>query len=247
VLQAEHNFPMITHLIEEWDGPSDVDFGGYEAGQLRPYLDDDILRKLELQYAQAALASCYAAKDHGEENIKGAHGVLARLAELLDFIPPPDLATSVESLPKIERQAAALDQSQTLQDLAPDQLLRPEHPLSTPRMETYMLLQMHVYSAYQLLGLGYDSSLLELAKMQFYGTADDQMAVLQQVLRGLTRLGKKDEADWTACRGKLLWLWNWGIDSDDLNAKNGPGVLGKIDKEDFESEMLKTFTETGCK
>lgn len=109
-----------------------------------------------------------------------------------------------------------------------------------------MLLQMHVYSAYQLQGLGYNSSLLELAKMQFYGTADDQMAVLQQILRGLTRLGKKDEADWTAYRAKLLWLWNWGIDADDLNARNGPGVLGKIDKEDFESEMLKVFTETGC-
>ena len=173
--------------------------------------------------------------------------MLARLAELLDFIPPPDLVASVENLPQIERQAASLDESQTLKDLAPEQLLRPEHPLSTPRMETYMLLQMHVYSAYQLLGLGYDTSLLDLAKMQFYGSADDQLVVLQQILRGLSRLGKREESDWVAFRAKLLWLWNWGIDADDLTAKNGPGVLGKIEKEDFESEMLKIFTEAGCK
>jgi hypothetical protein len=247
VQHAQESFPLITQLIEEWDGPSDVDFGGYEKGEHRPYLDDDVLRKLELQYAQAAFASCYAAQSSTKETIQGAHGVLARLAELLDFLPPPDLATSVESLPRVEKHALSLDESQTLKDLLPERLLNSEHPLTTPRMETYMLLQMHVYTAYQLEGLGYTASLVDVAKLQFYGTAESQMSVLRSLLRGLSEPSKKDETDWTACRAKLVWLWNWGIDANDMSAKNGAGVLGKIAKEDFETEMLKVFTESNRK
>lgn len=247
VHRSQTDFPLITHLVEDWDGPVDVDFGGYERGQHRPYLDDDVQRKLELQYAQAAFASCYAAQSSSEETVRGAHGVLARLAELLDFVPPPDLATSVDSLPKVEKHAAVLDESRTLQDLLPDNLLTPEHPLTTPRMETYMLLQMHVYTAYQFLGLGYTTSLVDVARLQFYGTAESQMVVLQKMLRRLAETGKRDETDWTACRAKLVWLWNWGIDTDDITASHGAGVLGKIDKQDFETEMLKVFTETNRK
>jgi hypothetical protein len=247
VQSAQENFPHITQLIEEWDGPSDVDFGGYEKGEHRPYLDDDVQRKLELQYAQAAFASCYAAQSSSKETIQGAHGVLARLAELLDFLPPPDLATSVESLPRIEQHATSLDDSQTLQDLLPDRLLTAEHPLTTPRMETYMLLQMHVYTAYQLDSLGYTASLVDVARMQFYGNAESQLVVLQKMLRGLGAPGKSDDTDWAACRNKLVWLWNWGIDPDNMAANNGAGVLGKIAKADFEAEMLKVFTETSRK
>lgn len=243
VHEAAENFPLITGLIEDWDGPSDVDTGGLEQGH-RPYLDDDVQRKLELQYAQAAFASCYAATSPSETTVRGAHGVLARLAELLDFIPPPDLATSVDSLPLIEKHSTVLDESQTVKDLEPDQLLTPEHPLTTPRMETYMLLQMIVYSAYQLLGLGHPTSLVAVAKLLFYGTAESQLAVLTKILKGLGRNGKRSEAEWGADRAKLLWLWNWGIDAEDSNAKNGAGVLGKVEKEDFEGEMLGVFTET---
>lgn len=247
VLHAVSNFPLVTSCIEEWDGPGDVDFGGFDQGQSK-YLEEDLQRKLELQYAQAAFASCYAAQSDTQETVKSAHGVLARLAELLDFIPPPDLATSVESLPKIERHAAKLDESQTVADLAPSTLLKPEHPLTTPRFETYMLLQMMVYTAYQFSGLGHPISLVSVAKLHFYANAEEQLAVLTRILRGLSKSGaRKDDAQWTSDRAKLMWLWNWGIDNDDSNAKNGAGVLGKIDKEDFEEEMLKVFVETSCK
>lgn len=247
VSHARNNFSAITQCIEDWDGPGDVDFGGIVLGS-RDYLDEDVQRKLELQYAQAAFAACYAAQDDSTEVVRGAHAVLARLAELLDFIPPPDLASSVESLPKIERHATLIDQSRTTKDLEPDNLLEPEHPLTTPRLETYMLLQMMVYSAYQLLSLGQPMSLVNVTKLHFYSTAEGQLSVLQKILRGLSKSGaRKDEAHWTADRGKLMWLWNWGIDGENDGNENGAGVLGKINKGDFEEEMLKVFVDTSCK
>ena len=248
VFHARENFQLIAHAIEDWDGPGDVDLGGFNIGNSDRYLDDDLQSKLEAQYAQAAIASCYAVRTDTQETISGAHAILARLAMLLDFIPPPDLATSVESLPKIERHAKVLGASHNVADLEPDALLQPEHPLTTSRLETYMLLQMIVYSAYQLSGLGHPMSLADVAKLHFYASADEQLVVLQKILHGVSRTGaRKDDIQWTADRAKLMWLWNWGIDADDEETKNGSGVLGKIAREEFEKEMLKYFTEASCK
>lgn len=248
VFHAQEDFPLIVDAVDGWDGPGDVDLGGLSPGNTDQYLDEDVQSKLEAQYAQTAFAACYAVQTDTEQTIRGAHSILARLAELLEFIPPPDLATSVESLPKIERHAVVLDESQTLADLEPDALLKPEHPLTTPRKETYMLLQMMVYSAYQFSGLGYPISLASVARLHFYASSEDQIFTLRKMLRGLVRSGaRKDDAQWTADRAKLMWLWNWGIDAEDHAASNGAGVLGKIPRETFEEEMLKCFTETNCK
>ena len=248
VNQAREKFSTIAGAVEDWDGPGDVDLGGFNTGNADQYLDEDTQTKLEAQYAQAAFATCYAAQADPEETVRGAHGILARLAELLDFVPPPDLATSVESLPKIERHATLLDKSQTVADLEPNALLTPGHPLTTPRLETYMLLQMMVYSAYQLSGLGHPMSLVSVAKLHFYASGDEQLVVLQQILRGLSKNGtRKDESQWTSDRARLIWLWNWGIDIDDEAATTGAGALGKIQRETFEEEMLKCFCETSCK
>ena len=239
---------VATHLIEDWDGPSDVDLGGFSSGG-KDYIDEEVLRKLQLQYAQAAFAVCYACDQDTEETIKGAHSILARLAELLNFIPPPDLATSVSSLPRIERHAAKLERSEDVAYLEPQNLLTAEHRLTTPRLETYMLLQMVVYSAYQLAGLGYPISMVHVIKLHFYQSPDEQLALLQKVLRKLSQSGaRKDDAQWTAEREKLLWLWNWGIEQEDGgDSETGAGVLGKIPRERFEEEMLKVFIETGSK
>ncbi|KAK5173771.1 uncharacterized protein LTR77_002452 [Saxophila tyrrhenica] len=247
VTQAREDFRSITQAIEDWDGPGDVDLGGFSPGNAGTYLDEDTQSKLESQYAQAVFASCYAVEADTEDTVQGAHGVLARLAALLDFIPPPDLATSVESLPKLERHAARLENSNTTADLEPNALLSSEHPLTTPRFETYMLLQMMVYSAYQFNGLGYPISLVNAAKLHFYAAPEEQLATLKKILHGLGNGGaRKDDAQRTADRAKLMWLWNWGIDSDDDSATEGAGVLGKIPRQSFEEEMLRCFTETSA-
>lgn len=245
--RSVEDFDLIANAVEEWDGPSDVDIGAFDRGGIA-YLDEDVQQKLELQYAQAIFASCYAAQANTQETVQHSHTVLARLAELLDFIPPPDLATSVDSLPRIERHAAKLDESQTAADIMPAALLRPEHPLTTPRMATYMLLQMMVYSAYQFAGLGHPASLISVAKMLFYATAEEQMEVLRTILRGLSKSGaRKDESQWVADRAKLQWLWNWGIEVEEDDNEHAAGALGKIKKDEFEDELLKSFVETSCK
>lgn len=245
--KASSDLGFVACAIEDWEGPRQIDLGGIQRDGLN-YLDEDVEKSLERQYAQAAFACCYVAQADTNETITDAHSILASLAELLDFIPPPDLATSVDSLPKIERHAVKLDDSQKASDLLPEALLRHDHPLTTPRLETYMLLQMMVYSAYQFSGLSYPLSLVNVARLHFYATAEEQRDILRKILHGLTKPGaRKDDSQWNAERSKVIWLWNWGIEADKSDPDHGAGVLGKISKADFEEEMLKVFTETSCK
>lgn len=105
---------------------------------------------------------------------------------------------------------------------------------------------MLVYSAYQLNGLGHPISIGNVAKYRFFSDEDQQLALLQKILHALAGQ-RKDEHQWLADKARLVWLWNWGIDSEDEGAQKGAGMLGLIDRETWEREMLKTFTETSCK
>ncbi|KAH0381380.1 secretory pathway Sec39, partial [Aureobasidium melanogenum] len=243
VHNAANNFPLVTNLIEEWDGPGDVDLGGFHNPQ--DYLDDDTQAKLERQYAQAAFACCYAAEADTPETIDGAHGILVRLAQLLDFEPPPELATSVKQLPKVDKHAELLHATESTIYLEPDVLLRPEHPLATPRLETYMLLQMMVYSAYQLNGLGHSISILNVAKLRFFSDEDEQLSLLLKVVHGLAAKGKRDEQQWQYDYDKLIWLWNWNIELED-QGRRGAGIFGRIEKTVIERELLKVLISSGC-
>lgn len=244
VQHAVHEFPLVTNLVEEWDGPGDVDLGGFHDPQT--YLDDDTQAKLERQYAQAAFASCYAVEADTSEAIDGAHGILVRLAQLLDFEPPPELATSVKQLPVVDKHAELLHASESTVLLDPDVLLRPEHPLATPKLETYMLLQMMVYSAYQLAGLGHSISVLHVAKLRFFSDADEQLALLLKILHGLAAHGKRDDQQWQYDYDRLIWLWNWNIELED-GGRKGAGIFGKIEKTTIERELLKVLVSSGCK
>lgn len=244
VHHAVDNFALATNLIEEWDGPGDVDLGGFH--NPHQYLDDDTQAKLERQYAQAAFACCYAAQADSPETIDGAHGILVRLAQLLDFEPPPELATSVKQLPKVDKHAELLHATDSTIYLEPDVLLRPEHPLATPRLETYMLLQMMVYSAYQLNGLGHSISILNVTKLRFFSDEDEQLALLLKIVHGLAAKGKRDEQQWQYDYDKLIWLWNWNIELEDQGRK-GAGIFGKIEKTTVERELLKVLISNGCK
>ena len=244
VHRATTDFALVANAIEGWDGPGDVDLGDYANGQA--YLDDDLQSKLERQYAQAAFASCYAVETDSAETINGAHGILVRLAQLLDFEPPPELATSVQQLPEVDRHAKLLHASNSTILLEPDVLLEPNHPLTTPMLETYMLLQMLVYSAYQLASLGHSISILNVAKLRFFSDEDEQLAVLQKILHSLSTHGKKDEQQWLYDYRKILWLWNWNIDFDE-DAPKGAGIFGKIDKATVEKELLQVLVASSCK
>ncbi|KAK7521133.1 Sec39 domain-containing protein [Phyllosticta citriasiana] len=233
---APQHFDVVSNTIDRWDGPRDIDTGGYEAPEDK-YLDDSSRMSLHVRYMQAAFASVYSAESESRETIEAAHGVLVRLAELLQFEPPPDLATSVEMLPRIDSHASVLrDSSPSI--IQPDTLMNEDHPLTKPKVETFSLLQIFVYSAYLLADVGFPMPLSKVAKFRFHADEDDQITLLSKILRALVNGQGNDEERWRSVRNKLIWLWNWGMDAAEMYAMNGPGVLGKIGRYTFEKEIL---------
>lgn len=244
VHHASQRFDLISDAVEYWDGPGDVDLGGYEDPSHRESLGEDTQSYLKRCYAQAAFASIYTTESNTRETIESAHGVLVRLSDIMEFVPPPDLATSVEMLPKIEGTTSVLhDTSPTI--LQPDVLLKPEHPLTVPEVETFSLLQIFVYSAYILADLGSPISLNNLAKFRFHSDEDGQFQMVSKVLKGLLNRPKNDESMWRLTRDKLVWLWNWGMDPGDEHATTGPGVFGKVERFSLEKEILTSLITAG--
>ncbi|KAF2757992.1 secretory pathway Sec39 [Pseudovirgaria hyperparasitica] len=246
VEQAAANFTVVIAGIEEWDGPGDVDLGGYE--QSPHYLTEDSQRQLEQRYAQAAFATAYAVEADTADTISGAHSLLVRLASLMDFEPPPDLATSVEMLPKIE-DATSIMHNTSPKALSPDSLLDKEHPLTSPNIKTFALLQIFIYSAYTLANLGYSMSIKNVAHMRFHSEEDEQTQMLQKILHGAGEIVGKESHKWShkweVLRKQLIWLWNWGLVGQKDAIQEGFGIFGKIKRENFEREILRAFLNGG--
>lgn len=152
----------------------------------------------------------------------------------------------MQQLPRVDRHVELLHATNSTIFLEPDVLLAPDHPLTTPKLETYMLLQMFVYTAYQLAGLGHSISIVNVAKLRFFADEDEQLALLQKILHSLASNGKRDEQQWQFNYYKLMWLWNWNIEIDE-GALRGAGVFGKIDKATIEKELLKVLIASGRK
>ncbi|KAK7531537.1 Sec39 domain-containing protein [Phyllosticta citribraziliensis] len=236
---APNHFDIVSNTIDRWDGPADIDTGGYDAPD-DMYLDDSSKTSLHVRYAQAAFASVYSAESESRDTVEAAHSVLVRLAELLKFEPPPDLATSVEMLPRIDSHSSVLhDTSPSV--IQPDTLMNEDHPLTKPKVETFSLLQIFVYSAYLLADVGFPMPLSKVAKFRFHADEDDQITLLCKILRALVNGPGNDEERWRSVRNKLIWLWNWGMDAAEMYAMHGPGVLGKIGRYTFEKEILNSL------
>ena len=242
VEESATRLPAIAGAIKEWNGPLDIDFGGYEEG---PRPEREMGKQMNDRYVQTVFASVYAATTDTAETISASHDALVRIATLMNFDTPPDLAASIELLPKIDAKKSNVSDMPT-SIFMPEALLRPNHPLTTPQLDTFSLLQMFVFSAYMLAEFRYSLSVTHAAKIKFQSNADEQMAVLQKLLHSISSGPKRDEQQWTNLRDRLLWIWGWGTTESEGNAQHGQGVFGKIKRSSFEKEILKLLLSASC-
>lgn len=235
-------FSIVAEAIGEWGGPPDVDLGGYHEGS---HLSDEQQRTLLHRYAQTAFATVFAAEASTKETVSHSHAMLVRIAHLLDYEPPPDLASSTELLPRIDDHKSALkDLSSSWLEV--DALLEPKNPLTSPTLETFALLQLFVFSAYLLIDIGHPAAISHVTRIRFQFDADEQFGLCQRIVHALSTGAKKDELQWTGIRNRLLWLWGWAMDSADISAQYGEGIFGKIERSRLEKEILKAFLNASC-
>ena len=236
VATVPQDFALVTEVFEHWGGPRDVDFGGYENEE--SYLDEKILQDLSQKYGQAAFASMYAIEADSPECIDGARKILGRVAGMFNFDLPADVTASIDEFPRMDGKTSLLHET-PYSVFQVDSLLRNDHPLTTVTRETYRLLEMLTLSAQQLASLGFTVSIVKVAKLCFHGTSEEQLNMFRRIMHMFVANSRKDEAQWDEIRTKLIWLWDWGADAENL--KRGIGVFGKIGREVIEQELLKAF------
>jgi hypothetical protein len=236
---SKEDLPLVTAAISEWDGPEDMDLGGFDEG--RDYVDEETRQGLEVQYAQSALACLYLvdAKDVGA--LQTAHTLLTRICDLLNCDPPPQLTIGVESLPTYDLKDPLLQDS-TTSVLQEERLLSPDNNITRPGRDTVRILELIIFSACVLSTVHHPLSIRELAKMSLRDDYSEQISLLQKILHTLTSESKKDSDQWKVIRSKLLWLWNWGTDRHD-NDRHAQGVLGMLERKTVETEILKSLLE----
>jgi len=247
--EAARDPSIVVHAVEHWNGPMDVDYGGYDTGQ--DGLDESIQQDLKKQYAQAALAAIYATKDSSSKTVKDEYRILFRVAELMDLTPPPELAAAARSLPEINISADLLD-GLSESYLAHNALLLPSNPLTTPNAQATTLLFALMLSASSLISLGAPFSVMRVAELHFSGNVEVQQIELQRVIRNIVSGPKKNDEEWSTIRTSLLWLWGWGKEgliqtsAGRVLARQGLGVFGKVEKVFLETEVLRAFLIGGC-
>ncbi|KAH6633520.1 Sec39 domain-containing protein [Boeremia exigua] len=236
---SKEDLYLVTAAISEWDGPEDMDLGGFEEG--RDYVDEETQRRLEMKYAQTALSCLYLVDGSDIGVLQTAHALLTRICDLLHCEPPPNLNIGVEALPSYDLTNPIL-QDATSSLIQEDRLLASDNSITRPEQATFRIVELVLFSACVLSSLQYPISPRTVAKMSLRDDYSDQYSLLQKVLHTLSSGSKKDSDQWRTIRSKLLWLWNWGTDAHD-NDRNGQGILGMLEKTTIETEILKSLIE----
>jgi protein transport protein SEC39 len=241
IWMAKDRLPSVAEAIGNWDGPSDVDLGGYDD---ELHLSEDEENQLRERYAQTAFAAVYAAGANDQETVASAHIILERIGLLMDYEPVPHLQTGLDQLPRFQSSGVgAKELPNSILEAAA--LLHKDHILTSPAAENFALLQFCVLSAYILAELGSPLSVVNAAKLLFQLDKDEQLGFLQKVVHVLSAGSKRTETDWLDIRRKILWLRGWGQDESTLDINTG--VFGKIGRPALEKELLKAFIFASCK
>ncbi|KAJ4993713.1 protein transport protein [Stagonosporopsis vannaccii] len=236
---SKEDLSLVTAAISEWDGPEDMDLGGFEEG--RDYVDEETQRSLEVKYAQTALSCLYLIDASDINTLQTAHALLTRICDLLHYDPPPDLNIGVEALPLYDLKTPIL-QDATTSLIQEDRLLASDNAITRPEQAAFRIIELVLFSACVLSSLQHPISPKKVGTMSLRDDYSEQSSLLQKLLYTLTSGPKKDSDQWQTIRSKLLWLWNWGTDAHD-NDRHGQGILGMLEKTTIEIEILKSLIE----
>jgi hypothetical protein len=240
--KARTSWEVAVAAIEQWDGPGDVDLGGYEVSTI--WLEEEEQQQLERRYARAALAAAYLIPEGSTEALMGVHRILSRIVALMDHDRLSTLPAAASLLPAIpavfESGIISIDNATFLRN----SFLEEGNTLTTPNHASTSLLQALVISAFLLTRTGYHCTIREAGELVLLQDEDDQELALRKYLQNISSGPKADDKYWIRMRNELLWLRSWGAEellpdgSDPVN-QHGSGIFGTIKKEVLEAEILK--------
>lgn len=243
-LQASRSWRVAVKAIEEWDGPEDVDIGGY--GTM--WLGDDEQGYLEQRYARAALASAYLITEASVEALSGVNSIITKVMNLMGEDPCPTLQVASSLLSPLPDLTSELIVSARNATYMRNDLLEESNVLTSPKKLSAQLLHALTLSAFILTKSGTLCNVRRAGELAFLQDEREQKAEAGTFLRNLRNHAPKSEDKyWMRARNELLWLRDWGAEevSDDASDLRIQGVFGQLNKEFLEMECLKAILTSG--
>ncbi|KAI3318214.1 secretory pathway Sec39 [Xylariaceae sp. AK1471] len=237
--QASVSWKVAVKAFDQWDGPGDVDLGGYGS----EWLDDDEQGLLEQRYARAALASAYLIPEASVEALSGVNSIITKIMFLLDQDPCPTLQVASSLLsPFTELDDDNLISAKSA-SLMRNDLLEESNYLTTPNRTSIQLLHVLTLSAFILTKAGAPCNVRRAGELAFLQDEREQKAEAMRLIRSFGTYGpKNDDKYWIRARNELLWLRDWGAEeassSPDVRIQ---GIFGRLKKDFLEIECLKAF------
>ena len=244
---ALRDFPQVAVTVEQWDGPKDVDYGGWDVGiQVDSEMEN---REATTRYGQAGLATLYSTSDSSSQTFDSMRLVLDKIAQTLDLPKPPDLtATDIASYRHSISTAyfGCLSPSH----LFHDNLLARSNPITTPGQESLELANLLLVSAVALQVMQFPLTFNRIASLSLFETKLEQKAELVKLLHSVQTSQMRDEKRWKEIRAQLLSLRCRNAISEetaDFHRDSCRGVFYQIDPIELDIEILKAFLTAGCK
>lgn len=229
------DYGTVTGAFANWDGPEDVDLGGYEDGHQQ--VSDNERADLRTRYGQTGLAIVYANSDTSKAALDGAIQIVSRVAKLLDL---EEFSTfpGGQGLPSLSFDVAAISSSSRA-SLLQNALLVPSNPLTHPSTSSISFLRAVLASLKVAGELGHSIPCRLATSMCLHSNEDTQLLELRNIVASITKQTKQIR-DWSKIRQRLLWLRGWRVDQL-ADAKDYHGLFWKVPLETVETEILKTL------
>ncbi|GAW16785.1 hypothetical protein ANO14919_062230 [Xylariales sp. No.14919] len=239
ITQASVSWKVAVKAFDQWDGPGDVDLGGYGS----EWLDDEAQGHLEQRFARAALASAYLIPEASVDALAGVNSIITKIMTLLDQDPCPTLQVASSLLSPFTEPERETFISARSASLMRNDLLQDSNYLTTPNRESTQLLHILTLSAFILTKGGAPCSVRRAGELAFLQDERDQKTEAIRLIGSLSTQGpKNDDKYWIRARNELLWLRDWGAEEVDGSRDTQIyGIFGRLKKEFLETECLKAF------
>ncbi|KAI1205983.1 secretory pathway Sec39 [Annulohypoxylon truncatum] len=238
--QASKSWRVAARAIDQWDGPDDVDLGGYAS----MWLEDEEQEYLEQRYARAALASAYLIPEASVEALSGVNSITAKIMALLGQDPCPTLQVASSLLPPFAGLAAEQLLRAKNATYMRNDLLAESNPLTSPSEASAQLLHILTLSAFILTKGSVPCTVRRAGELAFLQDQREQKIEATKFIHSLSNNGpKSDDKYWIRARNELLWLQDWGAEEVQGSSSNvrAQGVFGQLKKQFLEVECLKAF------
>jgi len=236
---AAKTWRIAVSAVEQWDGPGDVDLGGWGA----MWLSDEEQDHLEQKYARAALASAYLIPEASPEALEGAYKIVSKIAGLLDQDPMSPLQSTLAILPPLAEHVTDVVAAARHATYMRNSMLDASNVLTSPTAASTIFLQALILSAILLTRAGSPCTLRRAGELALLQDEREQKAEATKLIHALSNSGPKtDDEFWIKARIEILWLRDWGAEeSSSVPVPPARGIFGQVKREFLEVEILKAL------